>query len=81
MVCYSKTDVDEETRISHCVDSFVKRLNELNALERSRINGHLESAINNCIAHIRYHRVKPDGPKVKEISDENPLVPRLVQIH
>ncbi|KAL0277777.1 UNVERIFIED_CONTAM: hypothetical protein PYX00_004943 [Menopon gallinae] len=71
-----KTDVDERTRVSNCVDNFVKRLNELNSMERSRINDHLVAATNNSIAHIRYQRVQSDGPKISGVSEENPLIPR-----
>ena len=36
----------------------------------------MNAAIENTVAGIRYFRVQGDGPRLKEISERNPLVPR-----
>lgn len=40
------------------------------------VQGHLIAAVDNCVAGIKYFRVQPDGPKLTDISINNPLVPR-----
>lgn len=37
---------------------------------------HLRAAIDNCVAGVRYHRLQADGPRLREVSAAQPLVPR-----
>lgn len=67
---------DEETRLKRCAEDLRKKLQELNNMITNEIQNHLNAAVENTIAGIRYFRVQGDGPKLKEISERNPLVPR-----
>lgn len=67
---------DEETRLKRCSEEFKKKLEELNKNIHDEIQGHLMAAIDNVIAGVRYFRVQDDGPKLKDISEKNPLVSR-----
>lgn len=79
---FFRTDCfDEETRLKRCAEDLRKKLQELNNIIINEIQNHLNAAVENTIAGIRYFRVQVDGPKLKEISERNPLVPRLSLIH
>lgn len=67
---------DEDTRLQRCAADLKNKLQELNDAVVNEIQNHLNAAVENSIAGIRYFRVQPDGPKIKEISERNPLVPR-----
>lgn len=67
---------DEETRLKRCAEAFRNKIQELNDTIINRIQDHLNAAVENTIAGIRYFRVQSDGPRLKEISPRNPLVPR-----
>ncbi|KDR16306.1 Glycogen debranching enzyme, partial [Zootermopsis nevadensis] len=67
---------EEDTRLHHCGEAFRLRLEELNQAMFDEIQNHLEAAVENCIAGMRYFRVQHDGPRIKEVSVKNPLVPR-----
>lgn len=69
---------DEETRLKRCAEDLRKKLQELNDVIVNEVQNHLNAAIENTIAGIRYFRVQPDGPMLKEISERNPLVPRYI---
>lgn len=74
---FSRSDCfDEEARLKRCGEEFKIKLDELNHLTTEELNNHLNAAIENCIAGIRYFRVQADGPQIKEISLKNPLVSR-----
>ncbi|XP_012280901.1 glycogen debranching enzyme [Orussus abietinus] len=67
---------DEETRLKRCAEDLRKNLQELNDVIINEIQNHLNAAVENTIAGIRYFRVQSDGPRQKEISERNPLVSR-----
>ncbi|XP_034951239.1 glycogen debranching enzyme isoform X2 [Chelonus insularis] len=67
---------DEETRLKRCAEEFRKCIQELNDSIIGTVQNHLNAAIENTIASIRYFRVQSDGPQLKEVSARNPLVPR-----
>lgn len=69
---------DEETRLKRCAEDLRQKLQELNDVIINEVQNHLNAAVENTISGIRYFRVQPDGPKIKEISERNPLVPRYV---
>ncbi|XP_047352700.1 glycogen debranching enzyme [Vespa velutina] len=73
---YRADSFDEETRLKRCAEDLRKKLQELNDVIINEIQNHLNAAVENTVAGIRYFRVQADGPRLKEISERNPLVPR-----
>ncbi|XP_066992681.2 glycogen debranching enzyme [Anabrus simplex] len=73
---YRSDCFDEETRLRRCTEEFKQCIEALNNTVFSEVQDHLQAAVNNCIAGMRYFRVQPDGPRIKEVSLKNPLVPR-----
>nr|XP_022905345.1 glycogen debranching enzyme isoform X1 [Onthophagus taurus] len=73
---YRPDSFDEETRLKKCSEDFKRKLDELNGEAINEIGVHLNAAVDNCISGIRYFRVQPDGPRIKEVSLKNPLVYR-----
>lgn len=67
---------DEETRLKRCAEDLKNKLQELNEAISNNVQNHLNAAVENTIAGVRYFRVQYDGPRIKEISEKNPLVPR-----
>lgn len=67
---------DEETRLKRCAEDLKNKLQELNEAISNNVQNHLNAAVENAIAGIRYFRVQCDGPRIKEIGEKNPLVPR-----
>lgn len=62
--------------MKRCAEDLKHKLQELNEVIINDVRNHLNAAVENTIASIRYFRVQPDGPRLKEISEKNPLVPR-----
>jgi len=52
------------------------KLQELNEVITNNVQNHLNAAVENSIAGMRYFRVQSDGPQIKEINEKNPLLPR-----
>ncbi|XP_045534389.1 glycogen debranching enzyme [Papilio machaon] len=67
---------DEESRLKRCCEELARRLEQLNAAASNELQDHLRSALNNCLAAMRYYRLQSDGPKIEEVSEKHPLVPR-----
>jgi glycogen debranching enzyme len=67
---------DEETRLKRCAEDLKNKLQELNEAITNDVQNHLNAAVENSIAGIRYFRVQADGPKIKDINAKNPLVSR-----
>ncbi|XP_024943750.1 glycogen debranching enzyme [Cephus cinctus] len=67
---------DEETRLKRCAEDLRIKLHELNTEIINEVQNNLNAAVENSIAGIRYFRVQPDGPRQKEVSERNPLLPR-----
>lgn len=67
---------DEDTRLRRCAEEFKRKLESLNDEVFQKIQSHLVAAVENCIAGIRYFRVQHDGPRIAEVSAQDPLVPR-----
>jgi hypothetical protein len=40
----------------------------------NEIESHLSSAVNNILSTVRYETLKRDGPKLKQVSAQQPLV-------
>ncbi|XP_066584134.1 glycogen debranching enzyme isoform X2 [Prorops nasuta] len=73
---YRQDCFDEDTRLKRCAEELKNKLQELNDSKINEIQNHLNAAVENSVAGIRYFRVQEGGPKIKEISTQNPLVPR-----
>ncbi|XP_049783705.1 glycogen debranching enzyme isoform X1 [Schistocerca cancellata] len=73
---YRSDCFDEETRIRRCTEDFKMCLDKLNNAIHLEVEAHLQAAVNNTIASIRYFRVDKNGPRIKQVSLKNPLVPR-----
>lgn len=71
---------DEDTRLQRCAEELKNKLEQLNQEVINEIQDHLNSAVENCIGGIRYFRVQADGPKLKQISERDPLIPRSKRI-
>ncbi|CAG9785345.1 unnamed protein product [Diatraea saccharalis] len=67
---------DEEARLAACGAALRRRLQALNAAAAAAVAAHLRAALDNCIACVRYERLQEDGPRIEEVSDKHPLVPR-----
>lgn len=76
MCDYRPNCFDEETRLKQSAQELKSKLEDLNGTVVNEIQNHLNAAIENVVANIRYFRVQPDGPREKEVSERNPLVPR-----
>ncbi|XP_023247212.1 glycogen debranching enzyme isoform X2 [Copidosoma floridanum] len=67
---------DEDSRLKKCAEELRSKLQELNDAIANEVRNNLNAAVENSIAGIRYFRVQADGPRLKEISERSPLVPR-----
>lgn len=75
-ILYRADCFDEETRLKRSAEDLKHKLQELNEVIINVVQNHLNAAVENTIASIRYFRVQSDGPRIKEVSEKNPLVPR-----
>ena len=74
---YRSDCFDEDSRQKRCAEELRKKLQELNDSIINELQNHLNAAVENSIAGMRYFRVQSDGPQLKEVSERNPLVPRF----
>lgn len=73
---YRSDCFDEETRLRRCTAAFRARLEELNRAAWDEGMAHISAAVENVIAHVRYHFVSNDGPRQTCVTEKTPLVPR-----
>lgn len=73
---YRNDCFDEDTRLRRCTEDFKSCLEQLNSIVDSTIQQHLQAAVDNTLANIRYFRLDSNGPHIKDVSLKNPLVPR-----
>lgn len=78
-VLFRELAADEEERIEKCSSAFRHHLVELNHHAHLAMNEDLRHAVNNVIANVRYHHIEHHGPRLKEVTEKNPLVKWLVQ--
>ncbi|XP_025834354.1 glycogen debranching enzyme [Agrilus planipennis] len=64
---------DEDCRLKKCGEELKNKLDQLNAAVIGELNDHISAAIENTIAGMRYFRVQSDGPKIRDVSEKNPL--------
>lgn len=65
---------DEEERLEKCCSAFKHHLEELNHHAHLAMNEDLKHAVNNMVANVRYYHLEQHGPRLKEVTKENPLV-------
>jgi glycogen debranching enzyme len=75
---FRKDCYDEAHRIQRCTDDLREYLETLNRQVTDTLQSHLVAAVDNCLAGIRYFRVQTDGPRLKDITPKDPLIPRFV---
>ncbi|XP_050313135.1 glycogen debranching enzyme isoform X2 [Anthonomus grandis grandis] len=78
---YRSDCFDEESRVKRCTEDLKSKLDSLNDALIKELQGDLDAAVENVIAGIRYFRVQPDGPKIREITTKNPVVYRYFTDH
>jgi glycogen debranching enzyme len=73
--CFFRSEAyDEETRRRISADKFRSAIEQLNGAKYNEIESHLSSAVNNILSTVRYERLQWDGPKLKQVSAQQPLV-------
>jgi glycogen debranching enzyme len=63
-----------EDRINKCCDALTGDLVALNAAKESEIRDHINCAINNFIANTKWRFVNPDGLRIPEVTEDEPLM-------
>ncbi|XP_034241741.1 glycogen debranching enzyme isoform X2 [Thrips palmi] len=67
---------DEDSRLRRCGEDFKQHIEGLNNICKEALHNHINSAIENCIAGMRYFRVQANGPHIREVSVKKPLIDR-----
>ena len=70
-----------EERIESCCTSLRNELCHLNSSIQQHIQDLIHSAVNNLAADIRYQFLESHGPRRKEVTPNQPLFRRWVQVH
>ena len=71
---------DEDTRRRISADKFRSAVEQLNGSKYHEIDSHLSSAVNNVLSAVRYERLQWDGPQLKQVSAQQPLVPPYIKL-
>ena len=74
-IVYRGNERDEKNRRKVCGDKLRAALIHLNDAKKGEIESHLSAAVENVLSAVRYERLQPDGPLIKEVSAAHPLVP------
>lgn len=61
-------------RINKCCEVLTADLVEWNAAKEKEIRDHVNCAISNFIANVRWRFINPDGPKIGKVTEEHPLM-------
>ena len=64
----------EDNRITASCDALRQKLEEINHHQYAIIQGHLDNAVDNFIANARWRFVNHDGPRLKTVSEKDPLM-------
>lgn len=57
-------------------DKLRQKLSDVNNTTRREVESHLSAAVENVLSAVRYERIADDGPKIKLLTKEQPLVPQ-----
>jgi len=80
MINSYRHDEDDIAVKSRAVNSLRQKLNQLNEGAQFIVNSHLTAAVENILSGIRYERLQPDGPKLPQVTAEDPLIHRYVPL-
>lgn len=69
-----KISTASKNDLEYCCERFLEDLKNLNEQKKIEIDGHFAAAVGNIISAVRYERLDPNGPKIKVVSAEHPLV-------
>ncbi|XP_054724204.1 glycogen debranching enzyme-like [Uloborus diversus] len=72
---YAPSSNASDADVSKSCENLRQKLEELNNAKRAEIDAHFYSAVENVLSAVRYERLNPSGPKLKEVSSKHPLVP------
>ncbi|BFY99964.1 hypothetical protein BsWGS_03004 [Bradybaena similaris] len=61
-------------RINKCCEVLTTDLMEWNAAKEKEIRDHVNCAIGNFIANVRWRFLNPDGPKIGKVTEDHPLM-------
>lgn len=73
-VYYRPGVTNREQRIKACCDCLRGDLEALNNTRLSALHDHLNAAVNNYMANIRWRFLDPNGPKVEQVTKRQPLM-------
>ncbi|XP_052826586.1 glycogen debranching enzyme isoform X2 [Octopus bimaculoides] len=72
---FDKSDiVNFDKRLEECCQVLREKLNQKNKEKRSEITQHIDVAINNFLANVRYRFLAPDGPKIRRVTADDSLM-------
>ncbi|RUS77596.1 hypothetical protein EGW08_014635 [Elysia chlorotica] len=63
-----------EDRISKCCEALVREVAALNAVKERELHDHLNVALENFVANVRWRFVNPGGPRLGEVTPDEPLM-------
>lgn len=61
-------------RIQRCCEEFRAKLEELNRHKFAEMQDHINAAISNFVANVKYRFVDGHGPRVGKVTAEEPLM-------
>ncbi|GIY67804.1 glycogen debranching enzyme [Caerostris darwini] len=73
---YAPNRLTNPTDVHNACNALRYKLEELNNVKIAEIDNHFYSAVENVISAVRYERLSYDGPHLKVVSAEHPLVPQ-----
>ena len=71
---YRSDNTPEDTRVEQACHALQQRLVQLNEQKASEVNSHLEAAINNLAANIRWRFIDGNGPRLPAVTEEEPIM-------
>ena len=63
-------------RVEKCCEALTQRLIQLNQQKEEEVGDHINAAIENFIGNAHYRFVNPDGPRLGQVTDDEPLMHR-----
>ncbi|GFS37714.1 glycogen debranching enzyme [Trichonephila inaurata madagascariensis] len=73
---YAPNKLATSNDVNAACDALRWKLEELNNVKMAEFDSHFYSAVENVISAVRYERLSADGPHLKFVSAEHPLVPQ-----
>ncbi|XP_060552915.1 glycogen debranching enzyme-like isoform X1 [Ruditapes philippinarum] len=66
--------INREQRIKKCCEFLKGDLDAINKERLDALHDHLNTAVNNFMANIRWRFLNEDGPKIKQVTEREPLM-------